>query len=190
MFRERMPLEDKWEENVSKEFSGIRPQEGYTATDLTNRIAEFVMDAHSINVTGLLVRGGFREKADIDRIAETGWDYAEGNSRQFEINGTYLLKFHHMPYIHLFQDQFLNPLTHLCLHMHEAPALVFYDPEQMIRGEGEGCREFGKYLFADPGNKRDAVVGIIEFDIQESRDAQLMRILSQIAQRNSPNEER
>jgi len=110
-----MPLEDTWELMLAREFMDRTPQSGFSARDLTDKIAAFVSDAYSINPFDLLARGGFREKADIDRIAETGWDYREG-SPCFKKNATYVGKFHHMPYMHLVEDPFLNPLMHVCKH--------------------------------------------------------------------------
>lgn len=176
MFRVTMPLEDTWEHVLSKEFMVRRPQGKLSTKDLTDKIAHFVSDEYSINAYNLFVRGGFREKEDIDRIAETGWDYQERDVC-FEKNATYVGKFHNMPYIHLVEDPFLNPLMHLCLHFNKSPGLVLYDPEQMVKGKDERWHEFGEYHFANPEDRKSAVVGIIEFSVQESRDARLMRVL-------------
>ena len=69
MFRATMPLEDTWEHVLSKEFMARRPQEGLSTRDLTDKIAHFVSDTYSINVYNLFARGGFEEKADIDKMS-------------------------------------------------------------------------------------------------------------------------
>jgi len=179
MFKTTMPLEDTWELMLGREFMLRKPQKDFSARDLTDKIATFVNDTYSINAFNLLARGGFKENGDIDRVAETGWDYREGHDC-FEKNATYLGKFHHMPYMHIVEDPFLNPLMHVCKHFNGYPSLVLYDAKQMILEEEEGRgHEFGEYLFANPDDRKSAVVGIVEFDIQESPDARFMRLLSQ-----------
>jgi len=183
MFRRTLDIDEKWVYSLSREFTGIKPDEGHTAFDLTNKIAKFVRDSYSVNAMLLLARGGFREKADIELLAETGWDYREGCA-EFEDNATYLFPFHHMPYIHQMDDKFLNPLTHVSIHMEKSPGLVLYDREQMVRAEGKR----GTYHFANPDDKKAAVVGILEFCVKESADARIVRLFTSAMQRSCSEE--